>query len=497
MPDLLVADSGSNDVRLLRGIGNGTFDDQNPTIYPVGTNPSLLYIGNFTGGSGQELATINSGSNSVTLISGLGTASPVTQTFSSGGIDPTAGLVVDLQGNGHDSLVVANNADGNIALFTPGENGLVYSSVSLRTNGATTDPRFTPEENGNVFSSVLSSGLSNPSAMVLAGTKGTDLDIYATSNGEDSATLLSFQLEGTGAGIPVSTPTSSPESTGSTSSSAQLLSLNGSSLALIGTLLTVTLQTQHESEQTSEGLAAQAAATGSGPSAGQSLVEPNLVSDETSAIDESSGQPIPTTSSWARYVSGVDQALERIRSEADQRLLEEREPARVDDLSPTLLYQDQDAREHGSTASLVRDASEAGGGPIANPIRLQALDGALNLLGSAAPASREPLRSAGLEALGSRGIAAIRPAAGLPTVREFALPARRSVELEDRARPSPALDDDRSRLVANPVSRLAALMAISASAAIHRLRSSSERVLIQSRGGRDRRPSGGKPVHRT
>ena len=52
MPDLLVADSGSNQVLLLQGIGNGFFNDQTPTVFPVGTNPTALLVGQFTGGSG-------------------------------------------------------------------------------------------------------------------------------------------------------------------------------------------------------------------------------------------------------------------------------------------------------------------------------------------------------------------------------------------------------------------------------------------------------------
>ena len=49
VPDLLVADSGSNQVLLLQGIGNGFFNDQNPTVFPVGTNPTSLMVGQFTG----------------------------------------------------------------------------------------------------------------------------------------------------------------------------------------------------------------------------------------------------------------------------------------------------------------------------------------------------------------------------------------------------------------------------------------------------------------
>ena len=127
--DILIVDSVSNDVRLLRGIGNGFFDDQDPTIYQVGTDPSALFVGQFMGGSGQDLATINSGSNTVTLISGVGTGLPSMQTVATGGVDPIAAFPVDLQGNGLDSLVVANNGDGNISLLTAGENGLSLSSV--------------------------------------------------------------------------------------------------------------------------------------------------------------------------------------------------------------------------------------------------------------------------------------------------------------------------------------------------------------------------------
>ena len=52
VPDLLVADSGTNQVMLLPGIGNGFFDDQSPTVYSVGTDPTQLVVGNFSVGGG-------------------------------------------------------------------------------------------------------------------------------------------------------------------------------------------------------------------------------------------------------------------------------------------------------------------------------------------------------------------------------------------------------------------------------------------------------------
>ena len=157
---------------LLQGLGNGFFNDQSPTIYNVGTNPTQLFVGQFTTGSGLDLVTVNSGSNNLTLISGLGSrvaahADDLERRHRShGGLLPCQSL-----GTWSDSLVVANNGDGNIALFQAGDNGLALSSV------------------------VSSPGLPNPSGLALASFSGGNLEFYATNDGEASASLLGFQLE--------------------------------------------------------------------------------------------------------------------------------------------------------------------------------------------------------------------------------------------------------------------------------------------------------------
>ena len=96
VPDLVIVNSGSNNVWLLPGVGNGFFNDQSPIIVPVGTDPSAIFAGQFTTGLGQDLVTVNAGSNNLTMIIGIGSASPLMQTISSGGIDPTAAFAVPL-----------------------------------------------------------------------------------------------------------------------------------------------------------------------------------------------------------------------------------------------------------------------------------------------------------------------------------------------------------------------------------------------------------------
>ena len=108
-PDLLVSNSQSNNVTLLPGVGSGFFNDQNPTIFPVGNQPGPLFVGNFDGK--PDLVTVNAGSNDLTLISDFTGSNPVTTTISSGGLDPVAAFAFS-SGSGFDDLVVANNGDG-------------------------------------------------------------------------------------------------------------------------------------------------------------------------------------------------------------------------------------------------------------------------------------------------------------------------------------------------------------------------------------------------
>ena len=52
IPDVLVSNSQSNNVMLLPGVGGGFFNDQNPRVYPVGTSPGPMFVGNFDGRPG-------------------------------------------------------------------------------------------------------------------------------------------------------------------------------------------------------------------------------------------------------------------------------------------------------------------------------------------------------------------------------------------------------------------------------------------------------------
>src|SRR5262249_41360483 len=60
-PDLLVTNSQSNDVFLIPGVGDGFFDDRNPQRFATGVAPQESFVGEFDGNPGPDLVTINAG----------------------------------------------------------------------------------------------------------------------------------------------------------------------------------------------------------------------------------------------------------------------------------------------------------------------------------------------------------------------------------------------------------------------------------------------------
>ncbi len=289
-PDLLVTDSGSNDVRLLPGVGQGFFNDTDPTIYAVGTNPVTSFAGNFDGRT--DLVTVNAGSNDLTMISGFNSPNPVTTTILSGGTDPLTAFAFP-SGGGFEGLVVGNAGNGVLALFEGGTEGLVLISRETIRD------------------------LPNPSDLSFSVLTGGQVFFYAATEGREAAILVAINLIGN---------TASPTPVLPSNDIIQLVSLQESSLELVGTLLTLTIEPASsgiglvpiEASAISNGALSLGAETSFGQSVtqrGGNGIEDSPVEVEGNPENGAAG-PFPTGSSTRdRLILGLDEALDQFGRE--------------------------------------------------------------------------------------------------------------------------------------------------------------------------------------
>jgi hypothetical protein len=132
--ELIVTNSLSNDVWILPSRGQGFFSDLTPAILklPVGTDPQQALVLPGSTGSGSELVVINAGSDSVTSFTNFLNPSRTRSDIGTGGELPMTAVVGDFLKTGSEELLVANEGDGSLSLLQEGATGFTpLESFSL------------------------------------------------------------------------------------------------------------------------------------------------------------------------------------------------------------------------------------------------------------------------------------------------------------------------------------------------------------------------------
>ena len=104
--DVAVANNGSDNVSVLLGNGDGTF--QAPVNYPVGDFPWSVAVGDFDGDGKLDLAVANAGSSTISVLLGEGNGKFTAAPDVKAGVGPVFVAVADLNGDGKADLVVAS-----------------------------------------------------------------------------------------------------------------------------------------------------------------------------------------------------------------------------------------------------------------------------------------------------------------------------------------------------------------------------------------------------
>lgn len=117
-PDLVAVSEGSNQVSILLGNGNGTFSTASGSPITVGSSPNSASVGDFNNDGRPDLAVVNGGSNSVSVLLGDGTggftsnsAIPVSAT------QPASIVAGDFNGDGKLDFAVVGEVSNNVAVY--------------------------------------------------------------------------------------------------------------------------------------------------------------------------------------------------------------------------------------------------------------------------------------------------------------------------------------------------------------------------------------------
>jgi hypothetical protein len=135
--DIVVANATSNSVSVLLANGDGTF--QSATSYSVGTKPSSVVVGDFNGDQIVDLAVASQASNSVGILLGNGDGTFKPFVSFAAGTGPTSVAAADFNGDGKLDLAVVNGVSNNISVLLGNGDGTFRAAVNYGA-GQGSDP---------------------------------------------------------------------------------------------------------------------------------------------------------------------------------------------------------------------------------------------------------------------------------------------------------------------------------------------------------------------
>jgi hypothetical protein len=138
LPDLAVANAGSNSVSVLLGAGAGSYNPA--TDYQVGVNPRAIAAADFNNDGNLDLAVVNSNTDfapgSISILLGTGAGDFGSQTQFPGRIFPAALAVGFFNEDGLLDIAVANNRSNSVSIYIGKVTGGFADAVDFPITGA-------------------------------------------------------------------------------------------------------------------------------------------------------------------------------------------------------------------------------------------------------------------------------------------------------------------------------------------------------------------------
>jgi hypothetical protein len=188
IPDIVTANAGTNNISVLLGNGDGTF--QPPVQYSTGGHTDSVAIGDFTGTGKADLVVTNNFSNTISVLlnHGDGTFAPAVDYATGGGPDDV--VPVDLTGTGRIDLIVCNTYSDTLQVFRGNGDGTFQATASYHTGNFPISPVLA-DLNGDGILDLAVGNYGGGSVNVLLGNRdGTFRDAISSPAGISNATTI-------------------------------------------------------------------------------------------------------------------------------------------------------------------------------------------------------------------------------------------------------------------------------------------------------------------
>ena len=135
-PDMVVANSGTNNVGVLLNLGNGTFLPQ--TTYTSGASPRAVSLADVNGDNKLDIVVVNNDADTVGVFLNRGNGSFLAQTtYTTGsGSGSRSVALADINGDNKLDIVVANDGTSNVGVLINRGNGTFLAQTTFSTGGS-------------------------------------------------------------------------------------------------------------------------------------------------------------------------------------------------------------------------------------------------------------------------------------------------------------------------------------------------------------------------
>ena len=191
-PDIIVANSGTDNVGVILNAGNGTFLNQTTYSTVTGSSPFSAVVVDVNGDTKPDIVVANSGTHNVGVLLNAGNGTFLAQTiYSTGGTSaPRSAVVYDVNGDNKPDIIVANTGTPNVGVLLNAGNGTFLAQTTY-ASGASPRSIDVADVNGDNKPDIIVMNNGGPTVSVLLNAgNGTFLAQTAYSTGAGSTPRL-------------------------------------------------------------------------------------------------------------------------------------------------------------------------------------------------------------------------------------------------------------------------------------------------------------------